>query len=79
MSNDNEFEANADIEVLFTEDLELLEDHLSDIILAIGLPEEQTNSILRLIDDALENHHANILDTVEQFLSDEEEEDEAAE
>ncbi|MBP1764083.1 MAG: hypothetical protein H6Q65_1141 [Firmicutes bacterium] len=77
MSN-NEFENNEDIEILFTEDLELLEDHLSDIILAIGLPEEQTNSILRLIDDALENHHANILDTVEQFLS-EEEEDEAAE
>ncbi len=56
--------------VLFDEDIDLLEDRLDDIILAIGLPAEQTNAILRLISDALDEHHTNILDTFEELSDD---------
>jgi hypothetical protein len=66
-------ELTDEIPVLFTDDIELLEDRLSDIIIAMGLPEEQTGSVLRLINDALEDHHANILDTFEYIIADEEE------
>lgn len=62
-----------DINVLFTEDVDILEDRLTDIIVAMGLPEEQTSAVLRLISDALEEHHANILDTFEDVLGEEEE------
>jgi hypothetical protein len=63
-----------EISVLFTEDVDILEDRLTDIIVAMGLPEEQTSAVLRLINDALEEHHANILDTFEDVLGEEEEE-----
>lgn len=72
---EQEIETTEEIPVLFTEDVELLEDRLSDIIIAMGLPEEQTNAVLRLISDAVEEHHMNILDTFEFTLGDEEEEE----
>ena len=62
-----ELEDMEEIPVLFDEDIDILEDRLDDIILAIGLPEEQTNAILRLISDALDEHHNNILDTYEDL------------
>jgi hypothetical protein len=70
MCDEKELETAEEIEVLFTDDVEILEDRLTDIIIAMGLPEEQTNAILRLIDDALVEHHANILDTFEDILAD---------
>ena len=60
-------EMNEEVPVLFEEDIDILEDRLDDIIMAIGLPEEQTNAILRLISDALDEHHNNILDTYEEL------------
>ena len=74
MCNEKELETNEEIQVLFTEDVEILEDCLTDIILAMGLPEEQTNAVLRLISDAVVDHHANILDTYEDILGEQEEE-----
>lgn len=71
-----ELETTEEIPVLFTDDVELLEDRLSDIIIAMGLPEEQTNAVLRLISDAVEEHHMNILDTFEYTLGDDEDEEE---
>ncbi|MCE5284336.1 MAG: hypothetical protein LLG02_00590 [Pelosinus sp.] len=65
-----------EINVLFTEDVDILEDRLTDIIVAMGLPEEQTSAVLRLMSDALEEHHANILDTFEDVLGEDEEESE---
>ncbi len=62
-----EMEDMDEIPVLFEEDIDILEDRLDDIIMAIGLPEEQTNAILRLISDALDEHHNNILDTYEDL------------
>lgn len=62
-----EMEDMDEIPVLFEEDIDILEDRLDDIIMAIGLPEEQTNAILRLISDALDEHHNNILDTYEEL------------
>lgn len=62
-----EMEDMEEIPVLFDEDIDILEDRLDDIIMAIGLPEEQTNAILRLISDALDEHHNNILDTYEDL------------
>lgn len=62
-----EMEDMEEIPVLFEEDIDILEDRLDDIIMAIGLPEEQTNAILRLISDALDEHHNNILDTYEEL------------
>ena len=70
MCDENELETTEEIPVLFTEDLELLEDCLTDIVLAMGLPEEQTGAVLRLISDALDDHHVNILDTFEEVLGD---------
>jgi hypothetical protein len=70
MCDEKELETAEEIEVLFTDDVEILEDRLTDIIIAMGLPEEQTNAALRLIDDALVEHHANILDTFEDILAD---------
>lgn len=75
MCNEEEFEMNDEIQVLFSEDIEMLEDHLTDIILTMGLPEEQTNAVLRLISVALEDHHANILDTYEDVLVDAEDDE----
>lgn len=70
-------ELTDEIPVLFTDDVELLEDRLMDIVIAMGLPEEQTNAVLRLISDAVEEHHQNILDTFEDTVNlDEEPEDE---
>lgn len=68
MCNENEVEIDEEIQVLFTEDIEILEDRLNDIVLAMGLPEEQTNAVLRLISDSLVEHHFNILDTYEEVL-----------
>ncbi|MDD4601408.1 hypothetical protein SDC9_11446 [bioreactor metagenome] len=75
MCDEQEFEnADDDISVLFTDDVELLGDRLMDIVIAIGLPEEQTNAVLRLINDAVEDHHQNILDTFEDTVIDNEDE-----
>lgn len=74
MCNETELEMDEDIKVLFTEDIEILEDRLNDIVLAMGLPEEQTNAVLRLISDSLVEHHFNILDTYEDVLEEQEEE-----
>lgn len=74
MCNETELEMDEDIQVLFTEDIEILEDRLNDIVIAMGLPEEQTNAVLRLISDSLVEHHFNILDTYEDVLEDEDEE-----
>ncbi len=68
MCNENEVEIDEEIQVLFTEDIEILEDRLNDIVLTMGLPEEQTNAVLRLISDSLVEHHFNILDTYEDVL-----------
>jgi len=78
MCDERDLEMTDEIPVLFTDDVELLGDRLMDIIIAMGLPEEQTNAVLRLINDAVEEHHQNILDTFEDTLEDipEEEEEE---
>ncbi|TWH46263.1 hypothetical protein [Sporomusa sp. KB1] len=78
MCDELEPEMTDEIPVLFTDDVELLGDRLMDIIIAMGLPEEQTNAALRLINDAVEEHHENILDTFEDtidIVENEEEED----
>ena len=72
MCDEKDLEMTDEIPVLFTEDIELLEDRISDVIIAMGLPEEQTNAVLRLISDALEEHHSNILDTFEYTVMDDE-------
>lgn len=76
MCDEKELETTeeAEVQVLFTDDVEILEDRLTDIIIAMGLPEDQTEAVLRLIDDALAEHHLNILDTFEEVLGEEEEE-----
>ncbi|WP_378956410.1 hypothetical protein [Pelosinus sp. sgz500959] len=74
MCNETEVEIDEEIQVLFTEDVEILEDRLNDIIIAMGLPEEQTNAVLRLISDSLVEHHFNILDTYEDVLEEQDEE-----
>lgn len=81
MCNETDIEVDEEIQVLFTEDIEILEDRLNDIILAMGLPEEQTNAVLRLISDSLVEHHFNILDSYEEVLEelDAEEDDEVNE
>lgn len=76
MCDEKDLEIGEEVPVIFSEDVEILEDRLTDIILAMGLPEEQTNAVLRLINDALEEHHADILDTLEYTLADEDEEEE---
>ena len=63
--NEAEFEADDEMQILFTNDIEALEDRLTDIIVAMGLPEEQTNAVLSLINDSMAGHHVNILDTHE--------------
>ncbi|WP_094603589.1 hypothetical protein SPSIL_054360 [Sporomusa silvacetica DSM 10669] len=78
MCDELEPEMTDEIPVLFTDDVELLGDRLMDIIIAMGLPEEQTNAALRLINDAVEEHHENILDTFEdtiEIVENEEEEE----
>jgi hypothetical protein len=74
MCNETDLEIDEEIQVLFTEDIEILEDRLNDIIITMGLPEEQTNAVLRLISDSLVEHHFNILDTYEDVLEEEDEE-----
>lgn len=76
MCNETDVEIDEDIQVLFTEDIEILEDRLNDIVLAMGLPEEQTNAVLRLISDSLVEHHFNILDTYEDVLEELDDEEE---
>lgn len=71
MCDQQEFVDNIEIPALFMDDLELLEDRLTDIIAAMGLPEEQTAAVLRLITDALEEYHSNILGSFEYSLTDE--------
>ncbi|HWR38970.1 MAG TPA: hypothetical protein VN611_05690 [Patescibacteria group bacterium] len=73
MCDEKILEDSDEIPVLFTDDIDLLEDCLTDIILAMGLPETQTNAVLRLISDTLEDHHANLLDTFESTLGEEDE------
>ena len=68
MCDEKDLETTEEIQILFTDDVEILEDRLTDIILAMGLPQEQADAVLRLIDDALGEHHADILDTFEEFL-----------
>jgi hypothetical protein len=75
MCDMKDIETTEELQVLFTDDIDLLEDRLSDIIIAMGLPEEQTNAILRLINDALEDHHLNILDSFEETLGDKDDEE----
>lgn len=75
MCDDRDLLEEDELPVLFTEDVELLEERLTDIIVAMGLPEGQTNAVLRLINDALDEHHTNILDTFEDTLDMDEEED----
>lgn len=70
MCDEKQLEEMEEVPVLFDEDIDILEDRLDDIIMAIGLPEEQTNAILRLISDALDEHHNNILDTYEELEED---------
>jgi len=70
MCDDQVVDVSEEIPVLFTEDIDILEDRLTDVIVAMGLPEEQTNAVLRLINDVLEDHHADILDTFESTLND---------
>jgi len=79
MCNEAELEIDEEIQILFTEDIEILEDRLNDIVLAMGLPEEQTNAILRLMSDSLIDHHFNILDTYEEVLDEQDEDDEVTE
>jgi hypothetical protein len=74
MCDEKDLETTEEIRIVFTDDVEILEDRLTDIILAMGLPEEQANAVLRLIDDALVEHHANILDTFEDILGDSDDE-----
>ncbi|BBB91971.1 MAG TPA: hypothetical protein PKA28_06160 [Methylomusa anaerophila] len=69
MCDEKDLEIPEDIQVLFTDDIEILEDRLTDIIVAMGLPEEQTSAVLRLISDSLDDHHANILDTFEDVIA----------
>lgn len=76
MCDEQDLELTDEIPVLFTDDVELLGDRLMDIIIAMGLPEEQTNAVLRLINDAVEDHHQNILDTFEDTIDLEDEEEE---
>ncbi|HEY3426596.1 MAG TPA: hypothetical protein VGL27_17505 [Negativicutes bacterium] len=76
---DEELEMDEEIQVLFTEDVEILEDRLTDVIIAMGLPMEQANAVLRLISDAIEDHHANILDTFEGITNEDEEEENVSE
>jgi hypothetical protein len=73
MTDAKELEVLGEIPVLFSDDVELLEDRLADIVLAMGLPEEQSNAVLRLMTDTVEHHHRDILDTFEGTLSDAEE------
>ncbi|MDR3565663.1 MAG: hypothetical protein P4N59_30075 [Negativicutes bacterium] len=75
MCDGKELETMEEIPVLFSDDIEILEDRLTDIVVAMGLPEEQTNAVLRLMNDVLEDHHADILDTFEATLKDEDEEE----
>lgn len=70
-----EVETAEEIPVLFTDEMDILEDRLTDIVLAAGLPEEQTNAILRLINDALEEHHYDLLEVVEDMLAEDDEEE----
>lgn|GEM_PF-1374847 len=81
MCNETDVDIDEEIQVLFSEDIEILEDRLNDIIIAMGLPEEQTNAVLSLISDSLIEHHFNILDTYEEDLDeqDEDEDDEVTE
>ena len=72
MCDENDLELTEEIPVLFSDDIEILEDRLTDIIVVMGLPEEQTNAVLRLISDVLQDHHSDILDTYESTLNGEE-------
>ncbi len=78
MDDAKDLEVLEDIPVLFSDDVEILEDRLTDIVLAIGLPEEQAGAVLRLISEAMEHHHQDILDTFESTLQDAEEMEEEA-
>jgi len=79
MCNEADIELDEEIKILFTEDVEILEDRLNDIVLAMGLPEEQTNAVLRLINDSLVEHHFNLLDTYEEVLDEQDDSDEISE
>lgn len=74
MCDEKELEESEEIEVLFSDDIEILEARLTDLIIAMGLPEEQSDAVLRLVSEILEDHHADILDTFEDTLLDEDEE-----
>jgi hypothetical protein len=77
MCDDKEIETEEEIEVLFSDDIEILEARLTDLIIAMGLPEEQSDAVLRLVSEILEDHHADILDTFEDTMLDDDDDDEA--
>lgn len=77
MCDEKEIEATEEIEVLFSDDIEILEARLTDLIIAMGLPEEQSDAVLRLVSEILEDHHTDILDTFEDTLLDDDDDDEA--
>jgi hypothetical protein len=72
MCDEKDLEMTDEIPVLFSDDIEILESRLTDIIVAMGLPETQTQAVLNLINDVLEDHHADILDTFESAIHDDE-------
>lgn len=73
MCDEREIETSEEIEVLFSDDIEILEARLTDLIIAMGLPEEQSDAVLRLVSEILEDHHADILDTFEDIMLDDDE------
>ncbi|MDF2636405.1 MAG: hypothetical protein K0R78_3279 [Pelosinus sp.] len=75
MCDEQEIETTDEIPVLFTADIELLGARLTDIITAMGLPEDRTNAVIRLIYDAVEDHHEGILDTFDNVSEIEQEEE----
>jgi hypothetical protein len=75
MCDEKEIETTEEIEVLFSDDIEILEARLTDLIIAMGLPEEQSDAVLRLVSEILEDHHADILDTFEDTLLDDEDDE----
>lgn len=74
MCDEKELDQSEEVQLLFSDDIEILEDRLQDIIMAMGLPQEQTNAALRLVNDVLEDHHTDILDTFEGIVQDQSEE-----
>jgi len=71
VDNESDLETTGEIQVFFSDEIEILAERLSDVIMAMGLPEEQTDAVLRLIGDIVEDHHSDILDAFEETIEDE--------